>query len=52
MEKEIDILVPFQRHYLLYAGVAKLVDAGDSKSPGGNIMPVRVRPPVPYIETR
>ena len=29
------------------AGVVKLVDAGDSKSPEGNFMTVRFRPPAP-----
>ena len=29
------------------AGVVELVDAGDSKSPEGNLVPVRVRPPAP-----
>ena len=32
------------------AGVVKLVDAGDSKSPDGNIMPVRFRPPAPAFD--
>jgi hypothetical protein len=31
------------------AGVVELVDAGDSKSPEGNLVPVRVRPPAPLI---
>ena len=31
------------------AGVVELVDAGDSKSPEGNLVPVRVRPPAPII---
>ena len=31
------------------AGVAKLVDAADSKSADGNIVPVRFRPPAPAV---
>ena len=31
------------------AGVVKLVDAGDSKSPEGNFMSVRFRPPAPVF---
>ena len=33
------------------AGVVKLVDTGDSKSPAVKSVPVRVRPPVPHIVT-
>ena len=36
---------PVALHARLYAGVVKLVDAEDSKSSDGDIMPVRVRPP-------
>ena len=33
----------------MFAGVVELVDALDSKSSDGNIMPVRVRPSAPYF---
>jgi S1-C subfamily serine protease len=34
------------------AGVVKLVDAGDSKSPGRDTVPVRFRPPAPECLVR
>ena len=39
-------------HHTTYAGVAKLVDALDSKSGDGNIVSVRVRPSVYSLHTR
>jgi len=40
-------ITPLSRCVTKPAGVVKVVDAGDSKSPGSNTMPVRVRPPAP-----
>ena len=36
---------------LVYGGVVKLVDTLDSKSSWGNSVPVRVRPPLPFLNS-
>jgi hypothetical protein len=35
----------------VYGGVVKLVDTLDSKSSWGNSVPVRVRPPLPFLNS-
>ena len=40
----------YELEFLKFASVAELVDAVDSKSTGGNSMPVRLRPLVPLIK--
>lgn len=37
---------------LVHAGVLELVDEVDSKSTGGNTVPVRARPPAPELPRR
>ncbi len=46
------ILLAFEKNLCYYikasnAGVMELADVGDSKSPAGDSVPVRVRPPAP-----
>src|SRR5688500_1625412 len=48
--EEIDFLIPRSSFLIVsLARVAKSVDAGDLKSPGGNPMSVRVRPRASFI---